>query len=368
MKVRTVLVAALSIFGATAFVSWRSTRIERETSTPRSADRSSSVAAGTRHESAVESVRDGRHAESLRIARRVHDLEFEVDEQRREIERRRAGIDAQLIGLRLSAGASADSCAIKRIQARFLIAGRPVAGVRLDDLTASDAEGRMTAWRRSDFRGFLVATQPDGAQIRLDPPQSGTDDVDLGDVRLEPSGTIAGIVVNEDGAPVEGAAVSLLSSDLDCGTVGEGKTAADGRFSIGGVGPYRYEVCARVPPPPDSPIEAVGGRVVAVSAGAELRVVARTMSPVALHLLDDATGAPVFGTRIACELRPAGAAYDAGVHELRRGESTVRLDLDAPGCYDVDVRWSDGKRNLAAHLGAVDLRADRANDVDVRLR
>jgi hypothetical protein len=275
-------------------------------------------------------------------------LEAEVERNAAEL----ADLTAQVV-LR-------DLRSLKTLRARFLLAGRPIAGVVVDGAKSTE-DGTLTLTTLPrNYRGFLIATQPDGAQFRLDPPQDDAAEVELGDVRVHPAGTIAGVVVDESGKPVADATVEVMSSDLDCRTIAEHATDAAGRFSLGGIGPYRYEVAVR---------GAVGARVAAVEAGAtDVRLVVRRTFPVVLRLLDDATGEPVTGPWIACELRPPGAAYDASYHELRHGEREIELRLADPGWYEIDVRLGDYRRSLSAHLPAVELTADRRNVVDVRLR
>lgn len=256
----------------------------------------------------------------------------------------------------------------KSVRARFLLAGRAVAGVTVNGAT-SDAEGRIDLKLDVSYRGFLIARQPDGATFRITPPQDDEPSADLGDVVLRPAGTIEGIVVDESGKAVAGATVAVLSSELDCRTLETALTDAGGRFTVPRVGPYRYEISVRATPPEGVKAEAFGGRVAALEAGAkDVRVVARAMFPVKLRLLDDATGEPVSGPWLACELRRPGDAGDASFHELQHSADNVRFFLDAPGFYEIDVRLGDYHRSMSCRLPVVELRADRENVVDVRLK
>ncbi len=259
---------------------------------------------------------------------------------------------------------------IKTVRARFLMAGLPAAGVRMHGAT-SDADGRLVLRQPRGRRGFLIALQPDGARVRLDYPQDDSDVADLGDIRLAPAGTIAGVVVDESGEPVAGARVTLLSSDLDCRTLGSMVTDEDGRFTFNAVGPYRYEVYARVDPASGSKTAPLGARLTAVSAHArDVRLVARPMFAVTLRLLDETTGAPITinAPWIACELRRPGAALDASFHELRHNRREVGLFLADPGYYEIDARVGTGTEYWAARVPAVELGADRESVVDVKLR
>jgi hypothetical protein len=273
--------------------------------------------------------------------------------------------------VRLEQGIKAEfGRASKTVRARFLMAGRPVEGVVVEN-ARSDAEGRISLDLPRNYRGFLVVQQPDGVQFRVDPPQDDAEAADLGDVRLSPATTISGVVVDESDKPVVGAAVALLSTDMDCRTMGEAKTDRAGRFSIDRVGPYRYEVYARASPPAGVPAEAVGARLAAVRGGEDVRLVARPMFPVTFHLLDDATGKPIVGTWISCYLRRAGAARDASLHEHREGVDEVKLLLDAAGVYEAELSLTPAPWSFIDYyrrLDAVDLSADRENVIDVRLR
>jgi hypothetical protein len=256
----------------------------------------------------------------------------------------------------------------KTVHARFLLAGYPVAGVSVNN-AASGADGRLALTLNRRFRGFLIATQPDGAQFRLDPPQDDAETAELGDIALRPAGQIAGVVVDAGDKPVVGAEVALLSSDLDCRTVETTRTDAEGRFRLPRVGPYRYEVSVRAEAPAGTEAEAFGARVTGIEAGATpLRVVAGPMSAVKLRLIEDATGEPVTGSWIACELRRPGARYDDSVHELRRNVNSFGFLVADPGWYEVDVRLGGLRRSLIGRLDAVEIVAGRANVIDVRMK
>src|SRR6185295_15245881 len=54
----------------------------------------------------------------------------------------------------------------KSVRARFLMAGRPVAGVTIEG-RKSDAEGRIALTLPRNYRGFLVVSQPDGVQLNI---------------------------------------------------------------------------------------------------------------------------------------------------------------------------------------------------------
>jgi len=258
----------------------------------------------------------------------------------------------------------------KTVRSRFLLAGCPVEGVEING-ARSDAEGRIALTLPRNYRGFLVVQQPDGVQFRVDPPQDDAESADLGDVRLVPAARISGVVVDEDDRPVASASVALLSTDMDCRTMGEATTDSAGRFSIGRVGPYRYEVYARASPPKGGKAEAVGARLAAVRGGEDVRLVARPMFPVTFRLLDDATGKPISGTWISCYLRRPGAAHDASLHEHRADVAEVRLLLDAAGVYEAELWLAPAPWTFEIfyrRLDVVDVAADRENVIDVRLK
>jgi hypothetical protein len=249
----------------------------------------------------------------------------------------------------------------KTVRARFLMAGRPVAGVEIHG-AKSDAEGRIAFSLPRNYRGFLVVKQPDGAVLNLTPAQDDAESFDFGDVRIQPAGTISGTLVDEAGKPMAAVKVELRSSDLDCRTLAGAATNADGRFAIGGVGPYRYELVAWTGD--------VVARAAAVSAGAEVSLVAKPMVVVVLRQIADETGASMPGPWTACELRRPGDAYDASFHELRHAEADVRLGLAEPGWYEIDVRHGDHDpaNCRSTRIAAVELVAGRENVVDVRLK
>jgi len=373
MRVQTILVAATFFVAGALFATWM-----RNEPAPRSVPAAPTPAVASQSAQTVETRPSAspatspsptdRRSSRATSRRKPRDGAVEPDDPQRQfkspqLDARDAYLSSIDLGtITLGEGAPISVQKSKSVHARFLMAGRPVEGVTIDG-ARSDAEGRVALTLPRNYRGFLVVTQPDGVQLNITPAQDDAESFDFGDVRIQPAGTITGVVVDEQDRPVPLADVALLSSDLDCRTVGGAKTDAEGRFAIGGVGPYRYEVSARTN-------STTGARVAGVAAGADVRLVAKTMIPVVLHLIDDATGAPLAGPWTACELRRPGAAYDASLHELRHEGAEIRLQLDSPGWYEIDVRHGDADPNgwRSGRVAAVEFVAGRENSVDVRLR
>lgn len=139
-------------------------------------------------------------------------------------------------------------------------AGKPVPGAkvrwmeyRTDDQAVLDAsEGREPAVlgetaTGTDGRFRIVLDKPDvsvgvrisapgSPSIRLGGPFDSSDDVSVDDVHVAPSEKVAGKIADDEGKPVAGARVRIVSSDpfsdQDVDSLGEATTGADGTFTI----------------------------------------------------------------------------------------------------------------------------------------
>ncbi len=150
----------------------------------------------------------------------------------------------------------------------------------------SDASGELTLvipweiaqtlsppWCSFEVRGESVAT--DRRRVEISAPG----DVFLGRFELPPGGTLSGRVVDADGAPVEGAYVSIAKPITDWSdramlrhgaTVGGGflaRTDAEGRYRMGGFPLATFSVAARAPGTFHSfsaPVDVVAGETIQV--------------------------------------------------------------------------------------------------------
>jgi len=116
--------------------------------------------------------------------------------------------------------------------ALFATANRRVVRVSLDGTTAPLCTGLMRAWGLAfDLAGMLYVS----------------DNAQCGIVRIDgfPYGTLAGVVKNQAGAPVEGARVAVVS-DWPITVGQEIATDAEGRFSLRAA-PRTYTVTAQAP-------------------------------------------------------------------------------------------------------------------------
>jgi len=105
-----------------------------------------------------------------------------------------------------------------------------------------------------DKPGLAVALRifPAGLpSIRLGGPYDSTEDSSLDDLHVAPAAPLTGRVVDDQGKPVAGAAVSALASDpfsdVDAQYFGEGKSGTDGAFSLANAPAAPRAILVRVP-------------------------------------------------------------------------------------------------------------------------
>jgi hypothetical protein len=162
----------------------------------------------------------------------------------------------------------------------------------------------------------------------------GSSDVELGTVVVKRGRPLAGVVVDSDGSPSQGAFLRLL---LDGEVVGDTYAAKDGRFEFAEVGaePHRLDVEERGP-------DGVAGRhlsVEGVRVGTpELRVALAPSLVVTLKFLFADGDKPVFLSDVVVKGRRHGDDADC-VDEHWTGESTDSFAFEAPsaGTFDLDV-------------------------------
>lgn len=135
-------------------------------------------------------------------------------------------------------------------------AGAPLAGISLRAQQKSNRPGARQAqgWTTSEPDGtfklggllagdYAIRASGSGKAPDLDKPVEVTlTDRDLDDVKVTmlAGGTVRGTVVDEDGAPVKGATVSIEGAGWNSGPVSD-----DGGFEFEGVKPGRHRVVAR---------------------------------------------------------------------------------------------------------------------------
>jgi hypothetical protein len=267
-----------------------------------------------------------------------------------------------------------DYGAITTAEGRFSITGIPA--------------GSINAW--ANRLGFAAdQTSAAGAELKAGDHK---DDLTL---KLTPTGTIAGTVLDADGEPVEHSSVMAESR---YGGGPSSPTDAQGKFRIGGLAPGKYRIKAtpnESPFPPEirtdgtveshysetyypSALDAAGAARVAVQAGAESGgIEIRLVRTPIVRVSGKVSGAPAGAENIQLmvnrkrdNLRGFGSmSYSSG------GWSGARVKKDgtfaiwrlAPGPYRIGAQWNTPNGQMAA-AAPVDVVVGDVNIDGVELR
>src|SRR5450432_1547948 len=208
-------------------------------------------------------------------------------------------------------------------------AGKPVPGARVrwmeyrtDDLAVLDAsQGKDPAVLGEtatgpDGRFRILLDKPDLAvdvrisapgspSIRLGGPFDSSDDVSVDDVHVSAADKVAGKIADDDGKPVSGARVRVVSSDpfsdQDVDSIGEATTGADGTFTILDAPAGARTISVRAP-------GFVSGSQIQIDPRPDVRVTLKHGGTIRGVVLD-ATGKPAAGALVISE--DQGALADA---------------------------------------------------------
>ncbi|MEO8430066.1 MAG: carboxypeptidase regulatory-like domain-containing protein [Acidobacteriota bacterium] len=217
--------------------------------------------------------------------------------------------------------------------------------------TATGADGRFRISIQGPAAAISLRIAPPGSPtIRLGGPFDGADDVALDDLRAGTAAPLSGRVVDAAGKGIAGAKVRVIAadpfSDDDAQSVGEGRSGADGAFSI-----------------PEAP---AGERVVETRASGlvparEVQSEARPDTRIVLQrggtihgVVLDPGGKPAAGALVVAE--DLAAETDAA--------GTYRLAGIPPGVRAVEALW---KEDFAARRDALRIRRGEETDAPMRL-
>ena len=214
------------------------------------------------------------------------------------------------------------------------------------------ADGRFFFLPRDAGSLELRASHSQAGCLRpstFDPPSGRS--VDLGDLVLEPGGTLEGRMTTPDGRPLPGVGLFARLQDespAEIGTWGSRqartRTSSDGTFALRGLVPGRY----RLDPIGLSAAQAKPARVVETG-GFEPWVETRRLLRVRV---EDTSGRALPGATVVIDGRAADGAYQT---------ATSDLDLDSTAHEWVDAgRWTvvAGSPGAVPFAAAVDVLAD----------
>jgi hypothetical protein len=248
----------------------------------------------------------------------------------------------------------------RRVRGRVVRAGTPVGGVTVKFLrmhgtkATTRSDGRFElAYRAQDATGaevWLEANSPSHGAFGQVAVKLGDRDVEGVEIELAWAGAISGIVVDEAGAPVSGAAVRMnCDPQHDAGT---DVTARDGTFTARSLrGGGSYEATVRLD---DTALPPAGAwPIVELAEGASrdgVRLVARVVRHEVAGVVVDASGAPIADALV--QIVP-------GVRETRTavdGRFTVASLHDGP--YRITARASRTRTASVTKVaaGTTDLR------------
>lgn len=280
-----------------------------------------------------------------------------------------AGAPAQSVEVRLPSEGDYDLGAIGLaasvpVEGSVTVAGAPVPAYLRASWSADTAEivegfadedGFSLPLRPGVHHLLVVPEDPELAPLAL----SGDAGALGGEHDLAGALALGGVVEDAGGAPIAGAAVTLVVDGVPSSL---GLTGADGRYQVGAR--PGAEVSLRVAPPPGSSLPALEGsaQVATIGDGSGADVSYAAATPVAVDARVERDGAPVPGARtvwIAAPIEGAGTSrLDGGaptgmrgqVRRLARagGDGRVALDL-WPGSYQVVVEDpADGRVGVLA--------------------
>lgn len=179
-------------------------------------------------------------------------------------------------------------------------------------------------------------------EVRVAP---GETEVDLGEVRLEAGAWIRGRVVDTDGRPLEGAAVSASSSgSIDA----RARSGPDGAFELTGLPRVAHRLSAAAPGyvqryPLSAPVEAGTADV----------VLELTRAGTVTGRVEDPEGRPVtaFGVQLEGEERSSGPTYYGPARPFGDAEGRFRLEDVAPGAHVLEVTAAGYRREVVTDVG-----------------
>jgi hypothetical protein len=230
----------------------------------------------------------------------------------------------------------------------------------------ADAEGWFAFEAVPDGRWELSASSGEPAARSSKPlpiELRGRGRIEGVELRLDAAASIAGIVVDERGAPLENAEVSIQRAESGLADLGMAVTTADGRFEVApllGGGDYRVEVrpyrnaWATLPPAGDAfpplHLETATTRL------GEVRLVVRARTSEIAGVVRDAAGRPVPDVAVRVAHVPGGrpALGRATPFPSARtgvdGRFRVRVAEDGP--FVVEARLGDGPAGVVTGVAA----------------
>lgn len=199
--------------------------------------------------------------------------------------------------------------------------------------TSTGPDGRFRiALDKPNLSVSLRVSAPDAPSIRLGGPFDSSDDVSLDDLHVTPSEVVRGRVSDDEGKPVPGARVRVVSadpfSDQDAEEFGEASTAADGSFTVSDAPSGARSIQVRA-------AGYVSASQVQLDPRSDVRVTVKHGGTVKGVVLDPA-GKPAAGALVIAEDQAAETNAD-GTFRITGVDAGVR-SLQAYGKEDLAVR------------------------------